>query len=123
MIQSALMYHPAHGEGAILESRIAGIGPAVRKFRSWNLRSPAPQVVNPDTAGAGALPPSFSSPAMQRLRKVLKAVDRRLAVAMACYVILAAVATIFLDGALRVLMWAFFAILALKTMHAPRMDK
>ncbi len=59
---------------------------------------------------------------MRRLRKALKAVDRRLAVAMACYVILAAVATVFLDGALRALMWAFLAILALKTLHAPRME-
>ncbi len=59
---------------------------------------------------------------MHRLRKVLKAIDRRLAMAMACYAILAAVATIFLDGALRALMWAFLAILVLKTLHAPRME-
>ncbi len=72
-------------------------------------------------AGGHSRPFSFRS-AMRPLRKVSKAVDKRLAVAMACYAILAAIATVFLDGALRALMWAFLAILALKTIHAPRME-
>ena len=60
---------------------------------------------------------------MRPLREVLKSVDRRLAIALGCYAVFAVIAAVFLDGMLRLLMWCFFAILALKTLHAPRMDE
>jgi hypothetical protein len=60
---------------------------------------------------------------MRPLKEILQSIDRRLALALSAYVVLAAIATIALDGVLRMVMWAFFAILTYKTIRAPRMDE
>ena len=59
---------------------------------------------------------------MRPFRELVRSVDKRLAVALGCYAILAVIAAIFLDGVLRALMLCFLAILALKSIHAPRME-
>jgi len=59
---------------------------------------------------------------MRPLKNFLQSIDRRLAFALSAYVVLAAIATIALDGVLRMVMWAFFAILTYKTIRAPRME-
>ena len=59
---------------------------------------------------------------MRPLKEILQSIDMRLALALSAYVVLAAIATIALDGVLRMIMWAFFAILTYKTIRAPRMD-
>jgi len=58
---------------------------------------------------------------MRSLKELWNARDKRLTVAMACYAVLAGVAVVAFDGILRLLMCAFFALLALKSLHAPRM--
>ena len=60
---------------------------------------------------------------MRPLKEILQSIDRRLALALSAYVVLAAIATIALDGVLRMVMWAFFASLTYKTIRAPRMDE
>jgi len=60
---------------------------------------------------------------MRPLKEILQSIDRRLALALSAYVVLAIIATIALDGVLRMVMWAFFAILTYKTIRAPRMDE
>ena len=60
---------------------------------------------------------------MRPWRERWNASDKRLIFALACYAGLAMIVTVCLDGILRVLMWAFFALLALKSLHAPRMDE
>ena len=60
---------------------------------------------------------------MRSMRELWKTRDKRLTVAMACYALLGAIAAIALDGILRLLMLAFFTLLALKSLHAPRMDE
>ena len=57
----------------------------------------------------------------ESLKELWEARDKRLTVAMACYAVLAVIAIVALDGILRLLMCAFFALLALKSLHAPRM--
>jgi len=59
---------------------------------------------------------------MRPLKEILQSIDRRLAFALSAYAVLAAIATFALDGVLRMIMWAFFAILTYKTIRAPRMD-
>jgi hypothetical protein len=60
---------------------------------------------------------------MRPLKEILQSIDRRLALALSAYVVLAIIATIALDGVLRMVMWSFFAILTYKTIRAPRMDE
>jgi hypothetical protein len=59
---------------------------------------------------------------MRPLKEILRSIDRRLAVALSCYAVLAGIAAFALDGTLRLMMLAFFAFLVYKTICAPRMD-
>jgi hypothetical protein len=72
--------------------------------------------------GATTAPVRAAHLSMRPIKQILESVDRRLAFALSAYAILATIATIALDGVLRMAMWAFFAILTYKTIRAPRMD-
>lgn len=59
---------------------------------------------------------------MRPFKEILRSIDRRLAVALSCYAVLAGIATFALGGTLRLMMLAFFAFLVYRTIRAPRMD-
>jgi hypothetical protein len=62
-------------------------------------------------------------PRMRPLKELLQRINRRLAFALSAYAVLVAIATFALEGALRAMVWAFFAFLTYKTLRAPRMDE
>jgi hypothetical protein len=59
---------------------------------------------------------------MRPLKELFQRIDKRLAFALSAYAVLVVIATLALDGTLRVMVWAFFAFLTYKTLRAPRMD-
>ncbi len=59
---------------------------------------------------------------MRPFKDSLRSIDRRLTIALSCYAVLVTIATIALDGNLRLMVLAFFAFLIYKTLRSPRMD-